>query len=59
MAKRIVKRVSRLLASRVFRKLGARRVPTMSVHTKPIVSLVTTWDTRCGISKENYLVVIE
>jgi len=31
----------------------------MSAHTKPIVNLVTTWDTRWGIGKENYLVVIE
>lgn len=59
MVKRIVKKMSRLLASCVFRKIRVRRVPTMSVHTKPIVNLVTTWDTRCGIGKENYLVVIE
>jgi len=59
MVKRTVKKVLRLLASRIFRKLRARRVPTMSAHTKPIVNLVTTWDTRWGIGKENYLVVIE
>lgn len=59
MVKRIVKKVLRLLASGVFQKLRARRVPTMSVHNKPIVNLVTTWNIRCGIGKENYLVVIE
>lgn len=59
MVKRIVKKVSRLLASRVFRKLRARRVHTMSVHTKPIVNLVTTWNIRCGIAAYSAFLVAE
>ena len=38
MVKRIVKRMLRFLASYVFRKLKARRMPTRSVYAKPIVN---------------------
>jgi len=50
MVKRIMKRMLRLLASHVFRKLKARRIPSRSVYTKPIVNLVTTWNVHCGIA---------
>ena len=59
MAKRIVKKMLRLLASRVLHKLRARRVPTLSVHTKPIVNLVTTWNIRCGIAAYSAFLVAE
>lgn len=59
MVKRIVKKMLRLFASCVFRKLRARRVPTMSVHTKPIVNLVTTWNIRCGIAAYSAFLVAE
>ena len=31
----------------------------MSVHTKPIVNLVTTWNTRCGIAAYSAFLVAE
>ena len=50
MVNQIVKRMLGLLARRVFRKLRARSVPAISVHFKPTINLVTTWNTRCGIA---------
>ena len=50
MTKRILKRMAGILARSVFRKLKARSIPIISVHSKPTVNLVTTWNTRCGIS---------
>jgi len=59
MVKRIAKKMLRLLASSVLHKLRAGRVPSMSVHSKPIVNLVTTWNIRCGIAKYSAFLVTE
>jgi len=50
MVKRILKRMAGLLVRRLFPKLRANRIPTISVHPEPTVDLVTTWNTHCGIA---------
>lgn len=58
MAKRIVRKMLRILASRLLRRLKARRIPAMDVHTRS-VNFVTTWNTRCGIAAYSAFLVTE